>query len=325
MRIVQGVRDRGMSAVVTERRPLFYAAGPDPDADRPAHVRAGSGLAVVGERIVVVQDDANFLALINPRTGRVDHATLPRGDGGARQFDDLRGNKEAKLDLEACVSFQEGDEQVFLAFGSGATGRRERIVWVTGLDYAEPSIEYIDGSLFYAKLRALEGFAPEGLNLEGVVISERGEIWFANRGTAREGRILNGLVGFDQKEMLGLLAAPVDARIPSSVGALQFDLGALEGVPLGITDLTRTPEGLLFVAAAEETANTVDDGPVAGSVLGVVTPDGDARWAPIVDEDGRLFPGKVEGVVAFDDRLYAVVDQDDPNAASMFCEVVLSR
>jgi hypothetical protein len=158
-----------------------------------------------------------------------------------------------------------------------------------------------------------------------VVISERGEIWFANRGTAREGRILNGLVGFDQKEMLGLLAAPVDGGVPSSVGALQFDLGALEGVPLGITDLTRTPEGLLFVAAAEETANTVDDGPVAGSVLGVVTPDGDARWAPIVDEDGRLFPGKVEGVVAFDDRLYAVVDQDDPNAASMFCEVVLSR
>jgi hypothetical protein len=63
---------------------------------------------------------------------------------------------------------------------------------------------------------------------------------------------------------------------------------------------------------------------VKGSVLGVITAEGDARWAPIVDEDGRLFPGKVEGVVAFDGRLFTVVDQDDPNAPSVICEVALS-
>ena len=325
MRIVMGAQDPRMSAVVTARRPLFYAAGADPDADRPAHVRAGSGLAMVGDRIVVVQDDANFLALIDPATGRVDHVTLPRGDGGARQFDAVRGNKEGKLDLEACASFEEGGERIFIAFGSGATPRRERILWVTGLDYAEAAVEYIDGAPFYAKLRALPGFAPAGLNLEGVVIAGEGRIWFANRGTVRDGRLLNGVVEFDQQALLALLGPAGDEVLLSAGGVRQVDLGGLDGVPLGITDLAPHPEGLLFVAAAEATDNTVDDGPVVGSVVGLIDRTGEARWAPIVEPNGTRFPGKVEGVVVVGDRVIAVVDDDAADAPATLLTIDFVR
>ena len=112
-------RDHSLWATVLSRRPLRFAGGPDAAQDRPAHVRAGSGLAAAGGRLVVVQDDANFLALIDP--GRPESAraiALPRGEDGARQFGDSRGNKHLKLDLEACVGTPDGS---FVAFGSGST------------------------------------------------------------------------------------------------------------------------------------------------------------------------------------------------------------
>ena len=96
--------DPRLIARVVARWPLRYADGADAAVDRPAHVRAGSSLAWVGDRLVVVQDDANFLALVDPRDASVQVTTLPAAAGGTRQFDDGRGNKRLKMDLEAVAS-----------------------------------------------------------------------------------------------------------------------------------------------------------------------------------------------------------------------------
>src|SRR5262245_19337543 len=98
------VFDPGLRAVIVDRRPLLYAEGPSADEDRPPNVRAASGLAWLGDELAVVQDDANFLALIAPATGLTRAIPLERGPGGLRQFDDARGNKAHKLDLEAIVT-----------------------------------------------------------------------------------------------------------------------------------------------------------------------------------------------------------------------------
>jgi hypothetical protein len=76
-RRVLGSRDARLAATVVERRPLWYCAGADAALDRPAHVRAGSSLAWLEGRLAVLQDDANFLALVDPRTGGVDSISLP--------------------------------------------------------------------------------------------------------------------------------------------------------------------------------------------------------------------------------------------------------
>src|SRR5688572_25398260 len=88
---------------VLSRRPLHYAEGADAKLDRPAHVRAGSGCSFIeGTRtLAVVQDDSNFLALVDVDTGKTRAITLPAGVGGLRQFDSKRGNKKQKMDLEA--------------------------------------------------------------------------------------------------------------------------------------------------------------------------------------------------------------------------------
>src|SRR5450432_1790777 len=94
--------DLGLGATVISRRPLYYSDGADDVLDRPKHVRAGSSLAWVGDRLAVVQDDTNFIALIDPSNQRVTAVPVPAGHNGVRQFGDSRGNKKWKLDLEAC-------------------------------------------------------------------------------------------------------------------------------------------------------------------------------------------------------------------------------
>ena len=76
--------------------------------------------------------------------------------------------------------------------------------------------------------------------------------------------------------------------------ALDCELGHLDGVPLGLTDLCALPDGrLLFSAAAEDSEHPVADGAVAGSVLGWLDPAGGLQLL------GRL-PGtlKIEGLAA---------------------------
>jgi hypothetical protein len=63
---------------------------------------------------------------------------------------------------------------------------------------------------------------------------------------------------------------------------------------------------------------------VHGSAIGIIDAGGEARWTPIIDPSGALFPGKVEGILTLsDDRILAVVDADDPAAASILCTVEL--
>jgi len=112
------VSDPALSATVTERVALYYTGGADAALDRPAYVRSGSGLVWVPDGLAVIQDDANFIAVHNPVTRATRAIILPRGKGGQRQFDDRRGNKRYKLDLEACLALRIEDTTVLLAFGS---------------------------------------------------------------------------------------------------------------------------------------------------------------------------------------------------------------
>src|SRR5688500_15377586 len=119
-------RDDTIAAVVVDQRPLWYAGGADAAMDRPAHIRAGSGLAAVPGGIALIQDDANFVVVLTPRGECARAIALPAGEGGLRQFDDVRGNKKYKLDLEACVSMEAAGETLLLALGSGSKKRREQ-------------------------------------------------------------------------------------------------------------------------------------------------------------------------------------------------------
>lgn len=323
--------DPRLRAVVVSRRPLLYTGGADAATDRPAHVRAGSALARAGARFVVVQDDASFFAVLTP-DGAVDPLVLPYAPGGERQFSKGRDNKQLKLDLEACVTLPDGR---LLAFGSGSTEVRERVVLARLADSPDASSELklVHAPAFYAALRNEPRFSGSELNVEGAaLVLPLGVLRLFQRG--------NGAASGDRQPVDATCDVALDALIrhleapgavpPPVLGAIvQWELGAIDGTRLTFTDACAERGRLFFLAAAEASPNAYDDGPVAGVVLGVTAderPHGTARLALLTDESGAPFRAKAEGLVLDPDepsRAVIVLDLDDPERPSELCTLRL--
>ena len=321
-------RDDGLGAGVVRSMPLVYAAGADAALDRPGHVRAGSGLAWVGGTLVAIQDDANFVARIDPGTARVHPVPLPAGEGGLRQFDDGRGNKRFKLDLEACTVVPDGrGGEMLLALGSGSSARRERILRMADAHAPHPYVELREAITFYARLRDAADFSGSELNVEGAVW-RGGHVLLLNRGNgaAVDGRQpVDATCEVDWVALLTCQDGPGGHPAPAPESIIQYDLGEIGGCRLSFTDATVAGDALVYTATAEASPNAVDDGPVAGSALGVIGAEGEARWTELRFVDGARFDGKVEGVArgSRPGTVYVIVDRDDPHRPSELCEVEL--
>ena len=323
------IPDSRLVARVATCTPLRYHAGAHLALDRPAHVRAASGAAFIAGRLAVIQDDANFIALVNLATGIVDSIALPAGRDDKRLFDDQRGNKRFKLDLEACVALPGTVGPRLVAFGSGSSRAREQVVLVDGIDSAEPRVTVIDARRFYESLRTESAFAGSDLNIEGAVF-RAGELTLFGRGNgapAPDRLPLNATCAIDWVELEQYLRAPNEVEPPKARAITQYELGSLDRIPLGFTDAVLWGEGVLYAAAAEDSPDARRDGRVAGSVLGVITADGQARHCPIADAAGTVYRAKVEGLAVSHERprrVFALIDQDDPSAPSELCVLELS-
>ncbi|MBP7550975.1 MAG: hypothetical protein KA761_11865, partial [Gemmatimonadaceae bacterium] len=320
--------DPSLSATIVERRPLAYRAKASPGLDRPPHVRAGSSITWVGRRLGLVQDDANFVALVDPRTGLARSITLPAGEEGKRHFDDLRGNKKHKLDLEACCTIEGPMGTMLLALGSGSRKRRRRIVTIESVAARRPRVSLIDAESLYVALGRVPHFAGSDMNIEGALgLPGALRLFTRGNGAAKDGRLpVNATGDLDLHALLAYLASPEAATIPALHGVTQYELGTLDALPLGFTDAAMAGSTLLYTAAAEASKDASDDGRVSGSVIGIIPAKGALRYAPITDERGRGTTDKVEGIVALPgrtDRVLVVVDPDDPTRPSELCDVSL--
>jgi hypothetical protein len=319
---------RGLEAIVDSQMPLRYAEGADAALDRPAVVRSASSLAWVPGGIALVQDDANFIGVFDPDGARTRAIALPAGHEGRRLFDDRRGNKALKLDLEACVAVEHAGDTLLLVLGLGSTPRREQVVLVRGWATGSPTVESVHLPRLYEALRAEQAFSGSELNVEGAIVDgDRLRLFGRGNGAPRDGVLpVNATCELDWTSFLAHVLDPAGQPVPALTGVVRYELGTLEGVPLGFTDAAGWRGGTLYSAAAEESPDAVRDGRVVGSAVGVIDAAAGARWAPLIEPSGRLFDGKVEGmVVARDafDRLLVVVDADDPAAGSTLCRVQL--
>jgi hypothetical protein len=318
--------DFSLSAHITRTFPLLYLEGPAPKLDRPPHVRSASGIAWVGTYFVVVQDDANFIALVDSTKQKVTAVTLPAGEGGKRQFDDLRGNKKFKMDLESCVIVSNEGQDLLLTFGSGSNAFREKIVILRDL-MGTPRPEVYNASELYTALRSTKEFAGSEMNIEGAVFIDK-KIRLFNRGNGSSSKgntPVNSSCDLDWQSLHTYLMNS-NEKPPVLENIVRYALGTLGNLPLGFTDATNCNGKLFFSAAAEDSPDAQTDGEVTGSVLGVFDGQNKTRWAEISYADGNRFRGKVEGMTFLengDHRVFVVIDQDSPNQPSELCEVEL--
>jgi hypothetical protein len=304
------------AAWIHARRPLLYRRGADAALDRPAYVRAASALVWLGEKLVVVQDDAAFLGVVEVATGLVDDIPFAAGPGGRRVFDAVIGNKADKPDLEAAFAY----EDTLYALGSGGPLAARQVI-VTWRDGTDPTVMHVP-RLFEALAKAAVP-AGSALNLEGAMVAE-GSVMVAQRGGDKGAP--DALVRFGLDELRALARDP-GAALPR-FEVIRCGLDALDGVALHLSDIAPHPDGLLYLATAEDTQSFYEDGAVRGSVVGILG-DGAPGHAPICESrGGPIARDKVEGVAAVPgapDRLYAVTDPDDPSRPGELLEIVIAK
>lgn len=288
------------------------------------HLSAASGLVRSGQTLFVVADDELHLGLFKDTVA----AGTPPAPGHLLQLlegdlpRDATQRKNAKPDFETLAHLPPLPGcagGALLALGSGSKPNRETAVL---LALAGPG--QLNGRKAIVSLTAL--YAPlrkrfPDLNLEGAWVAS-GELHLLQRGNKSDAR--SACIRYDWN-----VAAPWLAGVltqPPAIKSVQvLDLGAVDGVPLSLTDGVPLPGGeWLFSAVAEDTSDSVADGACVASALGVVAADGQVRRLM------RLHGApKVEGIAVQaegDDWLVTMVtDPDDSAVASQLLTVRLPR
>jgi hypothetical protein len=278
-------------------------------------VTAASGIAPFGDGWLIAQDDATFAAWLRPDRV-VPVRLLPPVDGHDR-FSEAAGTKRLKPDLEAACPAEVDGGPAVLLLGSGSTSRRMRGVLVRLTD-GEAIVAAGDLGPLYERVAQHLGVPLEHLNLEGASRHGTTVRWF-NRGNLAAG-VRSASVDLPLAELVAAVLGHGGAPAVPLGQPRRYALGEVEGVGLEVTDAIALPDGrVLLSAAAEDSPNAVDDGPVIATALAVVDGEEVVAVAPIPEVAGHVH--KIEGLAVrrFADgevHLLAVVDDDDPGTPS---------
>lgn len=321
------MRVKQLRAQILERTALIYPNQAASEHDRPAFVRAASGLCWWQNQLFIAQDDNHFLGVWTPDPsgslahGKLESWMLAPGAEGRRRFEHELGNRLHKSDFEACTVVPTPAGERLLVLGSGSLPRRE-LALLLDPQTREPAAPVLVPALFDAFRKALNLSATE-TNLEGVSVLGS-TLWLYQRGPQP------AAVAFELEPLLRLIAGQAQSLLPSSVQSL--DLGTINGVPYGLSDVTSWGERRLFLAVAEDTSNPVDDGEILGTLVGIL--DGEVvHSARLLDERGEPARVKAEGLVlarvdtprdAPALELLIALDADDPTIPAELCRVSLS-
>lgn len=275
-------------------------------ADHPRgapHLAAASGLVCAHGRVYVIADDEHHLAVFHDRGSPGTLHRLRSGDLPAAP----KERKRRKPDFETLLWLPGDDGGTLVALGSGSRDNRCSGVAIA-LDRRGapmPRPRAFDLAALYRTLSARCG----ELNIEGAMVVGD-DLVLLNRG----GR--GALVNAALRGPVSTLHASIGGagRSDAEWSAQTFDLGTLDGVALGFTDgAARSDGSWLFSAAAERSADSVADGPCAGSVIGLVSARGD-----LVEMHRLDSRDKVEGIAVQPDgpAICMITDADDPRRSA---------
>ncbi len=286
-------------------RKLDVIAGSRPG--RRAWLSAASGLVRIAGEFCVVADDELHVGRfpLDPlRPGRLQRL-LP-GDLPV----DPHQRKQRKPDLEVLLrlpAFAGLPHGALLALGSGSGAHRCRgaLLQLSSADGLVGRPRGIEASALFTRL---SNSIPD-LNLEGGFVTDR-QFCLLQRGN--KGNAGNALLQWNLDVVLRSLRRERCLPDADPQRVRNFDLGDIQGVPLGFTDAAPLPQGgWLFSAVAENTDNAFADGPCLGSALGRVDARGRLRWVRTVARHC-----KIEGIDAEQHgrqlRAWLVTDADDP-------------
>jgi len=157
--------------------------------------------------------------------------------------------KKDKPDFEAITNF---GEDLYI-FGSGSTNKRNSMVHLNAS--SQKIINTYDLGELYATMKDLAKINAVDFNLEGAI--HDGKNWYLfNRGNGIANRnVLFTIKGENQKDNFSVIST-------------DFILPELQGVRTSFTDAILIDSIIYFLATAEDTISTYEDGEVLGSIIG---------------------------------------------------------
>jgi hypothetical protein len=156
--------------------------------------------------------------------------------------------KKDKPDFEAINYYK--DEVVVL--GSGSTKKRNLSFLYSSEADSVKQNKIVD---LYQKIKQQLNIADNELNIEGFIMN-RNNLYLFQRGNGIEGK--NGII------------TVYNSRNESEIGFTIYDLPKIKNVPSTFTDAILIDETIYFLASAEDTTSTYDDGEVLGSIIGTI-------------------------------------------------------
>ena len=202
-------------------------------------IGATSGLVYHDNSLFIISDNSTFLYQYNINDKTLDKIKL---------FENSQETiaKKDKADFEAITLF---DNKLYL-FGSGSTKKRNRRFTYT-LESKEVKEKNL--SAIYNRLKEVISLADDELNIEGVIITPN-NIYYFQRGNGANAQ--NGVFSYDKKS--------------KTVQFKLISLPKINGIEATFTDAILVEDTIYFLAAAENTTSTYDDGEIMGSVIGTI-------------------------------------------------------
>lgn len=159
-------------------------------------------------------------------------------------------SKKDKLDLEALTHF---GNQLFI-FGSGSTVQRNTMF---SLNLENDALQKNDLTILYEFLRKLASLNDDELNIEGAICVNKTMLLF-QRGNGKNSKN-------------GIFIIPDNASLSKHFVAIK--LPKIKNVEVTFTDAILVDNFIYFLATAEDTVSTYEDGEVLGTLIGKMKSD----------------------------------------------------
>lgn len=210
--------------------PLFEITG----------IGSSSGLVYHGNSLFIISDNAGFLYEYTIATAHLkQHALI-----GNSSENILKKNKP---DFEAIAL--KGDE--LYIFGSGSTEKRNRqfIFNIKTLEASEENLKDL-----YERIKSKALISDDDLNIEGALFNDE-DLYLFQRGNGANSK--NGI-------------AVINGNNDSQIQFVPIRLPKIKHIETTFTDAILVEDTIYFLAAAEDTVSTYEDGEVLGSIIGSI-------------------------------------------------------
>ena len=207
-------------------------------------IGSASGLIYKDNTLLVIGDNSGFLYEYTINSKNLNRIPLIE-----KPLENTP--KKDKNDFESITCFQ---DQIYV-FGSGSTENRNKMIQIDATTKQVVNTTNLED--LYLAMQHFGKIKSEDFNLEGAIFD--GERWFLfNRGNGEKTK--NVVFTINGKNLSNNY----------SIVSTDFKLPKIKGVRTSFTDAILVDDKIYFLASAENTASTYDDGEVLGSIIGSI-------------------------------------------------------